>query len=402
MGALETLQGRGFVQQLTHEAEIRDALNAAPVTFYVGFDPTADSLHVGHLLQVMAMSFLQRAGHRVIAVVGGGTAQVGDPSGKSELRQMLDGERIAENAAALKRQLSRFLVLDGERGMLVDNADWLMNLGYIAFLRDIGRHFSVNRMLSAEAYKLRLEKGLSFIEFNYQLLQAYDFLELYRRQGCRLQVGGDDQWGNIVAGVDLIRRLEQTVAWGMTTPLLTTASGAKMGKTASGAVWLDPEKLAPFDYWQYWYNTDDRDVGRFLRLFTFMDDEQITALESLPGARINEAKRALANACTTLVHGAEEAAKAESAAAAMVGGQATDDMPSHTLAGSTPLYAALAEAGLAKSKSEGRRLIQGGGVKVDGEKASDPEQPLDAFPGAATGAWVVRLGKKHAVRFVRA
>lgn len=401
MGALEILEARGFVKQTTHEDEIREALAAGPVTFYIGFDPTADSLHVGSLVQIMAMATLQRAGHKAVALVGGGTARVGDPSGKTELRQMMTSETIASNAAALKAQLQRFLVLDGEQGMLVDNADWLLQLGYIDFLRDIGRHFSVNRMLAAEAYKQRLERGLSFIEFNYQLLQAYDFLALHRSHGVRLQLGGDDQWGNIVAGVDLVRRLEQEQVWGVTTPLLTTASGAKMGKTANGAVWLDADKLSTFDYWQYWYNTDDRDVGRFLRLFTFLDDARIAELEALDGPRINEAKRVLANEATTLAHGAEAAAAAEAAAKAMVGAQGSADLPTHPMTDDAPLYAVLADAGMAKSRGEARRLVKGGGVKLDGERADDAEAMIlcASLPGEGL---VVRVGKKRAVRLVRA
>jgi len=400
MGALETLERRGFVKQLTHDDEIRRALDGGPVTFYIGFDPTADSLHVGNLVQVMAMAFLQRAGHRPIAVVGGGTARVGDPSGKTELRKLLSDEVIAANSAALREQLSRFVTLDGEQGLLVDNADWLMGLGYIPFLRDVGRHFSVNRMLAAEAYKQRLERGLSFIEFNYQLLQAYDFLQLKRTHSCQLQVGGDDQWGNIVAGVDLIRRLESTQAWGLTTPLLTTASGAKMGKTAKGAVWLSADKLAPFDYWQYWYNTDDRDVGRFLRLFTFLEDDKIAQLEALPGRRINEAKRVLANEATALVHGEEEARKAAAAAKAMVGGKATGAMPTFEVTEDVPLYAVLADSGLTRSRGEGRRMVKQGGVRLDGDKLADAERVVTVAELGDEGR-VLRVGKKRAVRLVR-
>lgn len=399
MGALETLEARGFVQQMTHEGEIREALAGEPVRFYIGFDPTADSLHAGSLVQIMAMANLQRAGHRVVALVGGGTSRVGDPSGKTELRQMMTAETIAKNSAALKSQLERFLVFDGERGVMVDNADWLMQLGYIDFLREIGRHFSVNRMLAAEAYKQRLERGLSFIEFNYQILQAYDFLALYRSHGVRLQLGGDDQWGNIVAGVDLVRRLEQSQVWGLTTPLLTTASGAKMGKTANGAVWLDADKLSPFDYWQYWYNVDDRDVGRFLKLFTFLDLERIAELEALQGAAINQAKRVLANEVTTLAHGADAAAQADAAAKAMVGGQASQEMPTHVVAADAPLFVVLEASGLAKSRGEARRLVKGGGVRIDGDKVADAEQLVE--PSALGGeGLVLRVGKKRAVRLV--
>jgi len=399
MGALETLEARGFVQQMTHEDEIREALAGDPVRFYIGFDPTADSLHAGSLVQIMAMANLQRAGHRVVALVGGGTSRVGDPSGKTELRQMMTAETIAKNSAALKAQLERFLVFDGERGVMVDNADWLMQLGYIDFLREIGRHFSVNRMLAAEAYKQRLERGLSFIEFNYQILQAYDFLALYRSHGVRLQLGGDDQWGNIVAGVDLVRRLEQSQVWGLTTPLLTTASGAKMGKTANGAVWLDADKLSPFDYWQYWYNVDDRDVGRFLKLFTFLDLERIAELEALQGAAINEAKRVLANEVTTLAHGADAAAQADAAAKAMVGGQASQEMPTHVVEADAPLFVVLEGSGLAKSRGEARRLVKGGGVRIDGDKVADAEQLVERSALGGEGL-VLRVGKKRAVRLV--
>lgn len=403
MDAFETLEARGFVQQCTDPNRVRAALNEGRVTYYVGFDPTADSLHVGHLLQAMAMSWLQRAGHRPIAVVGGGTAMVGDPSGKSELRQMLSEEDVRTNALALKRQLERFVVLDGERGLMVDNADWLLELKYIPFLREIGRHFSVNRMLSMEAYKLRLERGLSFIEFNYQLLQAYDFLELNRRHGCTLELGGDDQWGNILAGADLVRRMEQREAFGLTTPLITTASGEKMGKTAAGALWLDPARTPPFDFFQYWLNVDDRDVGRFLRLYTFLPLDRIASLDALEGAEIREAKRVLAREVTTLVHGADAAEHAEAAAAAMVEGTAAADLPTHTITSDeeTKLVVALAESGLCKSRGEARRLIAGGGVRVNNEKVDDVEYDLSPADLADGGA-VLRAGKKRAVRIVRA
>lgn len=395
MGPLEVLQARGFVQQCSHPDEVRRALETGPVTFYVGFDPTAESLHAGSLLQIMLMANLQRMGHRVLALVGGGTARVGDPSGRSELRQMLSDEDIARNSAGLRRQLSAFLTLDGERGHLVDNADWLLKLEYIPFLRDIGRLFSVNRMLAAEAYKIRLEKGLSFIEFNYQILQAYDFLQLHDRHGCTLQIGGDDQWGNILAGVDLVRRMRSAEVWGLTTPLLLTASGEKMGKTAGGAVWLAPERFAPFDYWQFWYNVDDRDVGRFLRLYTFLPLDEVARLEALRGAELRDAKRVLANQATTLLHGADAARAAEAGANAMVGAAAASDLPAVALPGPTRLPDALVLAGLAKSKSEARRLVDGGGVLLDGGKVEDPETLL--APSAE--GHVVRVGKKRAVRF---
>lgn len=396
MDVLTRLQDRGFVQQCTHPDELGAALGRERITFYVGFDPTARSLHVGHLLQVMLMANLQRAGHKVIALVGGGTSRVGDPSGRTDMRQMLSDEEIADNSANFRAQLGRFLVLDGEAGVMVDNADWLMQLQYIPFLRDIGRHFSVNRMLAAEAYKMRLERGLSFIEFNYQILQSYDFLELNRRHGCTLQIGGDDQWGNIVAGVDLVRRIEQRDVFGLTTPLLTTASGAKMGKTAAGAVWLDASLLAPFDFWQYWYNCDDRDVVKLLKLYTFLDDARIAELAALRGAAIRDAKRVLANELTTLVHGAEAAREAEAGAAAMVGASAAEELPTHALTEPVRLSAALEAAGLVKSKSEARRLVAQGGLTIDGVKVDD----ADALIDPAGAGRVVRLGKKRAVRFV--
>ncbi len=403
MDVFERLVARGFVQQSTGAAELRAALAAGPVTFYIGFDPTADSLHAGSLVQILVMRWLQQAGHRAIALVGGGTAQVGDPSGKTELRQMLTQEQLDHNSAAIAAQLGRFLVLDGERGQLADNADWLMKLAYIPFLRDIGRHFSVNKMLSAEAYRQRLERGLSFIEFNYQILQAYDFLELHRRHGCTLQIGGDDQWGNILAGVDLVRRCESAGTHAMTTPLITTASGAKMGKTASGAVWLDAARTSPFDWYQYWLNVEDRDVGRFLKLYTWLEIDECDRLGSLPGAEIREAKRILAFETTSMVHGREAAEQAEKAARAMVANEASEDLPTIELTDATGddgrLAVVLVTAGIAKSRSEARRLIQGGGVTVDNEKIAD----VDHHVGAAlqAGPVIVRVGKKRAVRVVK-
>ncbi|MEN0064279.1 MAG: tyrosine--tRNA ligase [Myxococcota bacterium] len=396
MDAYEVLQQRGFLQDCTHPEDVQKALNDGPITMYVGFDPTAVSLHVGSLLQIMAMSWLQRAGHVVIAVVGGGTSRVGDPSGKTELRQMMTDEQIASNSDGLRQQLSHFLDFDGERGMLVDNAEWLLDVQYIPFLRDIGRHFSVNRMIAAEAYKQRLERGLSFIEFNYQILQAYDFLELHRRYGCRLQMGGNDQWGNIVAGVDLVRRVASADVWGMTTPLLTTATGAKMGKTAAGAVWLDANRCAPFDYWQFWYNAHDDDVGRFLRLYTFFDEAEISKLEALEGKDIREAKRVLANEATRLLHGEDEARKADEAAKAMASGAAVDSMPEFVLSDDARLLSVLVGAGLAKSRGEARRLLGQGGVKLDGERLDDPEMLIAPGPEGS----VLRVGKKRAVRVI--
>ena len=394
MNAYEVLQQRGFLKQCTHPDEVRKSLGEGSVTFYVGFDPTSASLHVGSLLQIMAMAWMQRLGHRVLALVGGGTARVGDPSGKTELRQMLTDEAIAEHSDGIRNQLSHFLDFDGGNGELVDNADWLLQLQYIPFLRDIGRQFSVNRMLAAEAYKQRLERGLSFIEFNYQILQAYDFLELHRRYGCTLQIGGDDQWGNIVAGVDLVRRMESAAVSGLTTPLITTAEGKKMGKTAAGAVWLDADRLAPFDYWQFWYNVHDADVGRFLRLYTFLEEEEIQRLEALQGAEIREAKKVLATQATTLLHGEEAAAAAVEGAAAMQQGTGSEALPTHVMSGDKRLVVAIADAGLAKSRGEARRLIAQGAVKIDGERVDDAEFTIDP----PDGGLVVRVGKKRAVR----
>ncbi|MFW6011780.1 MAG: tyrosine--tRNA ligase, partial [Desulfosalsimonas sp.] len=328
MNVIDILQQRGFVEATTHEEELRDHVeNQAPVTCYVGFDPTGPSLHVGHLLPVMALSHMQRYGHRPVALVGGGTGLVGDPSGKTEMRQLLTLEMVEENAAGIKSQLSRFIDFTRGNAILLNNADWLVGLKYIDFLRDIGRHFSVNRMIRAESYRVRLEseEGLNFIEFNYMLLQAYDFLKLYDSHGCRLQMGGNDQWGNIVAGIDLIRRIRQVETYGLTFPLITASSGAKMGKTAKGAIWLDPERTSPYDYYQYWVNTDDRDVVRFLSLFTFLPIEEILQVKELHDADLNNAKAVLAYEATKLAHGAQEAEKAHGAAASMFGGRTIPD-----------------------------------------------------------------------------
>jgi tyrosyl-tRNA synthetase len=401
MHVLDELEARGFIKQCSDLEGLRALMNEGPVTYYVGFDPTASSLHVGNLVSILVMTHLQRAGHRCVAVVGGGTGMVGDPSGKTEARQMLTAEVIQSNLLAQKGQLSRFLELDDpERGLVVNNADWLLGIEYISFLRDIGSCFSVNRMLAAESYKQRLEKGLSFLEFNYQLLQAYDFLVLNQREGCRLQMGGDDQWGNILAGIDLIRRKEQVTAYALTTPLLTTADGKKMGKTHSGAVWLDAERFAPFDFFQYWLNVDDRDVGRFLRIFTFLPLARIEELEALTGADIRTAKRVLAREITTLVHGAEAAQTAEAAGKAMAAGRAAADLPTHAIAETSLVVAVLADAGLTKSRGEARRMVQQGGVRIDNDKLHDVEATLDPASLPDDGV-VLRVGKKRAVRVTR-
>ena len=372
---LRELRERGFVQQVSDEPALAALLGRGPVTFYAGFDPTASSLHVGSMIPLMAMAHLARAGHRPIAVLGGGTAMVGDPSGRTELRQMLTVETIRENRRAIEPQVRRLLGDAGDQAIVVDNADWLVPLNYLEFLRDIGRHFSVNRMLAAEAYRLRLEKGLSFIEFNYQILQAYDYLVLHRRYGCSLQVGGDDQWGNILAGTDLIRRLCQAETYALTFPLITTAAGTKMGKTAAGAVWLSAERTSPFDFYQYFVNVDDRDVGRFLKLLTFLPMDEIATLAALEGAELRAAKQALAFEATAIVHGKAEAERAQNAARAAFGGGGGDLVPTHVVsaaevAAGLKTVDLLAAAGLASSKSAARRLVEQGGVRFGDRKVT--------------------------------
>ncbi|MFZ5753334.1 MAG: tyrosine--tRNA ligase [Bacillota bacterium] len=403
----DILRERGYIEQATHEEEIRELLEKETVTFYIGFDPTADSLHVGHFIQVMVMMHMQRAGHRPIAIIGGGTAMVGDPSGKTDMRKMLTRELIEENAQSFKKQFSRFIDFGPGKALMVNNADWLMNLNYIEFLRDIGKHFSVNRMLSAECFKNRLERGLSFLEFNYMLMQAYDFLELYKRYNCKLQMGGNDQWSNIIAGVELIRRAEGGSAYGLTFKLLTTSEGKKMGKTESGAIWLDPAKTSPYDFYQYWRNVDDRDVKNCLALLTFLPMEEVNRLGSLQDAEINRAKEVLAYEVTKLVHGEEEAEKAQKAARALFGsgGDAASipctEIPQARFTGGMDILTLLMETGLAPSKSEGRRLIQQGGLTVNENKIDDFNLVinLDDF---ADGKLMLRKGKKvyHQVKLV--
>ncbi len=366
---LRTLDERGFVHQITDAAALDAAAIAGPVTAYVGFDCTAPSLHVGNLVSIMMLRHLQATGHRPIVLMGGGTTKVGDPSGKDEGRLLLDDAKIAANKASIRRIFERFLRFDGENAaIMLDNDEWLSGLAYIPFLRDIGRHFSVNRMLTFDSVKLRLdrEQPLSFLEFNYMILQAYDFLELSRRAGCSLQMGGSDQWGNIVNGTDLIRRVDGKAAFGLTTPLITTADGAKMGKTAAGAVWLHEDALPTYDYWQFWRNTHDADVGRFLRLFTDLPLDEIARLEALPGAEINAAKITLADAATALCRGAEAARAARATAEATFAGAVGDDLPTFTVAGPIALVDAVVGLGFAASRKEARRLIDQGGVRVDG------------------------------------
>ncbi len=395
---LDVLQERGFVEQMTDEPGARDLL-ARPATCYIGFDPTASSFHVGSLVPIMALAHLQRAGHRPIALVGGGTAMIGDPSGKTELRQLLTRKDIDANAAGLRAQLGRFL--DFDRGAaLLNNADWLMPLNYIAFLRDVGVHFSVNRMLAAESYRQRLETGLNFIEFNYMLLQAYDFLHLFQHEGCRVQMGGNDQWGNIVAGVDLIRRVEGQSAYGITFPLITTSSGAKMGKTARGAVWLDPERTSPYEFYQYWVNTEDPDVERFLGLFTFLPMDEVRRLGALQGAAIREAKEVLAHEVTRLVHGNEAACRARDASRALFGGRGdldqvpTAEVARERLEAGIEAFVLFADVGLANSRGEARRLIQQGGAYVNGEPVTAIDQRVGTTD-LRDGVVLLRAGKKR-------
>ena len=402
----DVFKERGFVEQASDEEKLR-AMLQAPTTCYIGFDPTSDSFHVGSLIQIMALAHLQHHGHRVLAVIGAGTAMIGDPSGKTELRQLMSQAQIDANAEGLRRQLARFLDFSGGRALMVNNADWLRPLNYIEFLRDIGRHFSVNRMLAAESYRQRLETGLTFIEFNYMLLQAYDYLTLYRRHHCTLQMGGNDQWGNILAGADLIRRVESGEAEALTTPLLTTAGGAKMGKTEKGAVWLDAARTSPYDYYQFWINTDDRDVARFLAFFTFLPMEEVRRLGALPGEALREAKETLAFEATKLNHGEEQALAARAAAKALFGGggeAGESAVPSVEIARTRfvegiPAFALFADAGLAKTRGEARRLIAQGGAYVNNRRLEAADETI-GLGDLVDGALMLRAGKKKHVRVV--
>ena len=402
----DVLRARGFVQQVTHPDILRQHLGSKRLTFYIGYDPTARSLHIGSLLTIMAMAHMQRAEHRPLVIVGGGTAMIGDPSGRTEMRQMLSQETIAQNVQALRGQLQRYLALEGDNGaIVVNNADWLAELKYIDFLRDIGRHFSVNRMLTFEAYKQRLETGLSFLEFNYQLLQAYDFLVLFQRYGCVLQIGGDDQWGNMVAGVDLIRRVADGEAFVMTFPLLATASGQKMGKTAAGAIWLDAELTSPYEFYQFWVNVDDRDVQRFLKYYTFLPLEEIARLSALQGAELRQAKEVLAFEVTKLTHGEAAAHQARDAAHALfegtgeLAGMPETTIPQVRLAAGVAVIDLLVETGLAASKSAARRLIQQGGASLNGTRLAHLEAVVTSAD-LHDGALLLRAGKKHYHRVV--
>ncbi|MFO7697853.1 MAG: tyrosine--tRNA ligase [Anaerolineae bacterium] len=404
--ALDVLQERGFVEQVSDQDGLKAALEQ-PLTFYIGYDPSAASLHAGSLLTVMAVAHLQRHGHRPVILVGGGTGMIGDPTGRTEMRKLMAVDDIQANVAALRRQLSHYIDFDGDRAIVVNNADWLARLGYIDFLRDIGQHFSVNRMLAAEAYRQRFERGLSFIEFNYQLLQAYDYLHLFRTYGCTLQLGGNDQWGNILAGVDLIRRIEGAETYALTFPLLLTSSGAKMGKSAAGAVWLQPELMAPYDFYQYWINVEDADVARFLKLYTFLPLEQIAELSSVEGSALRHAKEVLAYEVTRQTHGQDAADQARDASIALFGGQGSrDSIPTLTvseavLAEGVPAVDLFAEAGLARSKSDARRLVQQGGAYVNEEQISDVDRMI-TLSDLNDGEVLLRAGKKRYHRIVAA
>ncbi len=409
---LREMTWRGFIHQGTDQEALDGAMSAQPIVAYIGFDCTADSLHVGSLVPIMMLRWLQKCGHKPIVLMGGGTTKVGDPSGRDETRGFLDDEKIASNMAGIKRVFAQFLSFGEGPGdaVMVNNADWLDKLNYVGFLRDYGRHFSVNRMLTFDSVKLRLdrEQSLTFIEFNYMVLQAYDFLELNRRHGCILQMGGSDQWGNIVNGVELARRTDQTALFGLTTPLITTASGAKMGKTAAGAVWLNEDRVAPYDYWQYWRNTDDADVGRFLRLFTDLPLDEIKRLENLKDAGINDAKKILADEATKMCHG-EEAAKAaaETARETFEEGRLGAELPSievprARLAEGIPAYELFRMAGLTASNGEARRLIKGGGARVNDAAIQGDSQTVGLEDLSDQGAIKLSAGKKrHALVRVR-
>lgn len=403
MSVFDELTRRGYIKQLTHEEEIKKALETERVTFYIGFDPTADSLHVGHFIAMMFMAHMQKAGHRPIALVGGGTAMIGDPSGKTDMRSMLSREDIENNITGIKKQMERFIDFSDDKAILLNNADWLMNLNYVDFLRDIGVHFSVNNMLRAESIKQRLEKGLSFLEFNYMLMQGYDFLYLNQNHGCTMQLGGDDQWSNMLAGIDLVRRKERKTAFAMTCTLLTNSEGQKMGKTVNGALWLNAEKTPVYDFYQYWRNVDDKDVVKCLKLLTFVDIDEIERIEALEGQDINEAKKLLAYEVTKLVHGEEEAGKARSAAEALFGG-GTDlsNVPTVEITREDlerSLLEILLAGGVFPSKAEARRNMEQGGVSIDEVKITDLAHKLKE-EDFKDNYLLVKKGKKKIYRIL--
>ena len=401
MGVYDELKARGLIAQTTNEEKIRELLNNDKITFYIGFDPTADSLHVGHFVQIMVMSWMQKAGHVPIALFGGGTGMIGDPSGKTDMRKMLTKETIDHNIACFQKQMSRLIDFSEGKAIMANNGDWLLNLNYIDFLREVGVHFSVNRMLAAECYKQRLERGLSFFELNYMLMQSYDFLELNHRYNCVMELGGDDQWSNIIGGVELLRRKEAKEVYGMTFTLLTTSEGKKMGKTEKGAVWLDPEKTSPFEFYQYWRNVDDADVIRCLKILTFLPLEEINELEKLEGGELNKAKEILAYEVTKLLHGEEEAKKAQEGARALFGkGANTDNMPSTAITeadftdGEIGVLDLMVKTKLAPSRAEGRRLIEQGGVAVDDVKVPSISAKLSLDKDFEKKYVIIKKGKK--------
>lgn len=405
MQVYEELVARGLIAQVTNEEEIRDMVNNGKATFYIGFDPTADSLHVGHFMALCLMKRLQMAGNKPIALVGGGTAMIGDPSGRTDLRQMMTPETIQHNVDCFKKQMSRFIDFSEGKAILVNNADWLMDLNYIEVLRDVGAHFSVNRMLSAECYKQRMEKGLSFLEFNYMIMQSYDFYKLFQDYGCNMQFGGDDQWSNMLGGTELIRRKLGKDAHAMTITLLLNSEGKKMGKTAKGAVWLDPEKTSPFEFYQYWRNVDDSDVLKCIRMLTFLPLEEIDAMSDWEGAQLNKAKEILAFELTKLVHGEEEAMKAQESAKALFSSGNAAEMPTVELTdadlenGTIGILNLLNKSGMVPSNSEARRAVQQGGVAIDGEKITDIHAQVDGGKLAGDGV-VLKKGKKNFRRMV--
>ena len=400
MQIYDELVARGLIAQVTDEKEIRDLVNNGKATFYIGFDPTADSLHVGHFMALCLMKRLQQAGNKPIALIGGGTAMIGDPSGRTDMRQMMTRETIQHNCDCFKKQMSRFIDFSEDKALMVNNADWLLDLNYVDVLREVGAHFSVNRMLTAECYKQRMERGLSFLEFNYMIMQSYDFYALYQKYGCNMQFGGDDQWSNMLGGTELIRRKLGKDAYAMTITLLLNSEGKKMGKTQSGAVWLDPNKTSPFDFYQYWRNVADADVLKCLRMLTFLPLEQIDEMDKWEGSQLNQAKEILAYELTALVHGEEEAKKAQEGARALFSSGSAEHMPTAELTaedftdGAIDIVSLLHRSGLAASRSEGRRAVEQGGVAVDSEKITDPKAVIaqEKFDGEGV---VFKKGKKN-------
>ena len=405
MTIFDELKARGLLAQLTDEEEIKELINNGKATFYIGFDPTADSLHVGHFMALCLMKRLQMAGNKPIALIGGGTAMIGDPSGRSDMRTMMTKETIAHNVECFKKQMSRFIDFSEGKALLVNNADWLLDLNYVELLRDVGAHFSVNRMLTAECYKQRMEKGLSFLEFNYMIMQSYDFLSLFQNYGCNMQFGGDDQWSNMLGGTELIRRKLGKDAYAMTITLLLNSEGKKMGKTQKGAVWLDPNKTSPFEFYQYWRNVGDADVLKCIRMLTFLPLEEIEKMDSWEGSQLNQAKEILAYELTKLVHGEEEAEKAQASARALFSAGNAENMPTFELTdedfmdGKIDILGVVAKAGLTASRSEARRAVEQGGVTVNGEKVTDIKAcyEKDAFAGEGM---IVKRGKKNFKRVV--